>query len=328
MIEDFDLKYEEFFNEPDYMKRWRSLLKIYKKDYGSYRVLFFIEVLAFLDKWKEPSVEDLKKLLEHTIAGGRIGIRVGRVVDLFMPVWPLEVAKYDLLLVKTLTDNYLPKNYFFTYIKLFSTALVQIWWAFETLMNDFASIIVAQRKTSLDRIDTLFLTDRNVFLNKKGQREERTTYQAIDARIQYIYNLLTNEFIDRSGNDWRNVMNLKNARDAYVHRIGKGKKHNISMLDKRVIFRGFKSVQNIIREVFEKTPEFSARYVYKFLSFWSCENELPFMWDGTSGDSFYLGLTDIEPEAIIRLYAPKPSSFSLFINDKGVEKSRTKKRRR
>ncbi len=29
MIENFNLKYKDFFNEPDYMKRWRSLKKVF-----------------------------------------------------------------------------------------------------------------------------------------------------------------------------------------------------------------------------------------------------------------------------------------------------------
>jgi hypothetical protein len=110
-------------------------------------------------------------------------------------------------------------------------------------------------------------------------------------------------------------MNLKNARDVYIHRIGKEKKKDFSIIDKSVILDGFKSVQKIISQVFEKTPEFSDKFVYKFLSFWSCKNDLPFMWDGKDGDTFYLGLSTVEPEAIINLFAPMPSSFSLLIEE-------------
>lgn len=295
------------------MKRWHNLLKIYKKDYSSFRVLFTIEVLVFLDKWSEPQVEELNKMLTHAMDGGRIGIRIGRITDLFLPVWPLEVAKFDVMLLRTFSNHYLPKNYFFTYIKLIATALVQTWWAFETLMNDFASIIVKQRKSTLDHVDKLFLQDRNVALNKKGKIEERITYQQIDTRIQYIYKILTNESIDRAGRDWQNLMNLKNARDTYIHRIGKGsKRRGPSLMDKTVILKGFKSVQNIIGEIFQKTPEFSNKFTYKFLTFWSCKNQLPFFWDGSDGNAFYVGLTEVEPKAIIEFFAPKPSMFSLF----------------
>lgn len=309
MIEDFNLEYEDFFEEPNSLKRWRALTKIYKKDYGSFRVLFVVEVMAFLDKWDEPSVDDLNRLLRHKMDGGQIGIRIGRVVDLLMPVWPLEVAKYDIMQLKVYSKKFRPKNYFFTYIKIYFTALVQTWWAFETLMNDFAGIILEQRKESLTHTEKLFLQDRTAILNKKGKIEERPTFQPLDARIQFIFEVLTGNPIDRQGRNWQNIMNLKKARDSYVHRIGKEDKKNALSLDKKVVISGFKSVQEIISQVFKKTPEFSERFIYKFLSFWSCKNDLPFMWDGKSGKSFYLGLTEMDPEAIINLYAPMESSF-------------------
>ncbi len=316
MIEDFNLDYKNFFEETDSLKRWKSLIKIYNKDYGSFRVLFLVEAMAFLDKWKEPSVEDLNKILSHIMDGGRVAIRIGRIIDLFMPVWPLEVAKYDIMQLKIYSNNFTPKNYFFTYIKIFSTALVQTWWAFETLMNDFASIILEQRKESLSHVEKLFLQDKNIILNKKGIVEERLTFQPLDTRIQFIFKLLTGKSIDRQSHDWQNIMNLKNARNSYVHRIGKDDNGKFSFLDKKVILSGFKSVQEIISQVFLNTPEFSERFIYKFLSFWSCKNDHPFMWDGKSGKSFYLGLTEMDPDAIINLYAPMESSFEQMDNFK------------
>lgn len=77
MIEDFNLEYKDFFNEPDYTKRWQSLLKIYEDDYGSHRILSLIEAVAFLDKWQEPTVEELNKVLDHVRKGGRITIQIG-----------------------------------------------------------------------------------------------------------------------------------------------------------------------------------------------------------------------------------------------------------
>lgn len=318
MIEDFNLKYSTFFNQPDYKKRWGSLVKIYAKDYNSFRVLFFIEALSLIDKWQEPSSEELNKILENIIKGGRIAVGIGNVVDLLMPVWPLEMAKYDLLLFKKFLSKGLSEKYFLTSIKLTSTALVQIWWAFETLMNDFSGIIKEQRKDSIDRVDSLFLDDKNVFLNKKGEIETRYTFQPIDSRIQYVYHFLTGEKLDRSSSDWQNLMNLKNARDAYTHRVGKDYE-GTDIFNKNVILKGFKSVQNVIRAVFQKTPEFSERFIYKFLSFWSCSNDLPFVWDGRSGDSFYLGLTDIKTENIIELFAPMESSFSMFLKEECLD---------
>lgn len=61
MIEDFDLQYRTFFNQSDYRRRWRSLVKLYAKDYSSFRVLFLVECLALIDKWHESSSDELNK---------------------------------------------------------------------------------------------------------------------------------------------------------------------------------------------------------------------------------------------------------------------------
>ena len=50
--------------------------------------------MAMLDKWTEPTPEQLKELLNYAVHG-RVAVPIGRIVDLIMPVWPLEVAKYD-----------------------------------------------------------------------------------------------------------------------------------------------------------------------------------------------------------------------------------------
>ena len=65
MVEGFNLEYKTFFEEPNCLKRWSSFVKVYKKDYGIFRVLFLVEVMAFLDKWDEPSVTKLNKFLRH-----------------------------------------------------------------------------------------------------------------------------------------------------------------------------------------------------------------------------------------------------------------------
>ena len=62
--------------------------------------------------------------------------------------------------------------------------------------------------------------------------------------------------------------------------------------------------------VFRKTPEFSKRFVYRYLAFWSCGCDSPFIWDSKEGDGFYLGLGSVENESVISLYAPMPGSFS------------------
>lgn len=267
--------------------------------------------MALIDKWQDPTIEELNKFLKHKMDGGVIAVRIGNLFKILTPIWPLEMAKIDLLMFNALKLNDMWKKYILTSLKITASALVQIWWAFETLLNDFAGIIYDQRKSNMSQIEALFLEEKNISLNKKGEIEERAMYQPIESRIQFIYNFLTNENIDRSSKDWNNIIKLKNARAAYVHRIGKEETKFSQIVNLDLIPDGFKSVQKIISDIFKKTPEFAERFVYKFLSFWSCENELPFLWDARCGNSIYLGLTNVKPESIIELYASNPRSFSV-----------------
>src|SRR5262249_16925746 len=97
MIEDFNCEYANFFDEPSYLVRWERLKDIYSKDYGSFRVLFLVETFGLLDKWKEPTTAELNAILRQKMTGVRYGVRTGDIIDLFQPVWPLEVAKYEFM---------------------------------------------------------------------------------------------------------------------------------------------------------------------------------------------------------------------------------------
>ena len=55
--------------------------------------------------------------------------------------------------------------------------LVQAWWAFETLMNDFGSIILEERKESLDAATTAILTETRAVSDKKGSVQTERYYQ-------------------------------------------------------------------------------------------------------------------------------------------------------
>jgi hypothetical protein len=310
IIESLSPEYKEFFNEPSYYKRWKKLKKIFKTDYESFRVLFMIEILALLDKWEEPSTESLNKLFNHKMESGLVALKIGRIIDIFQAVWPLEMAKFDVLLLNTFCKKYEPKNFFFSYTKIFTSALVHTWWAFETLINDFSGIIYAQRKEKIDFSTSQILDEVQYQLNKKGEIENRIFYQPIHARIQFIYKFLTSESLDRSSKEWQSLMLLKNTRDHYMHRIGKVSDPHTYKIDKELVIKGLQSVQKIISNIFEKTPEFAAKFVYKFLAFWSCETDAPFMWDGKQGNSLYLGLLKFNEKEIIDLYAPLDSSFS------------------
>jgi hypothetical protein len=102
---------------------------------------------------------------------------------------------------------------------------------------------------------------------------------------------------------------LKDTRDAYVHRIGKGAGPAGAFGDDAIIVNGFSAVRNILARVFTKTPEFSGKFVYRYLAFWSCGLESPFLWDGSEGDSYYLGLGSVEEKDVVALFAPMAGSF-------------------
>ena len=310
IIENLNPKYKGFFNQPSYLKRWNKLKKIFKTDYESFRVLFMVEISALIDKWEEPSTESLNKIFIHKMEGGLVALRLGNIIDIFQAVWPLEMAKFDVLLLKTFCNKYEPKNFFFTYTKIFTSALVHTWWAFETLINDFSGIIAEQRKDKIDFSTSQILNEVQYQLNKKGEIENRIIYQPIDDRIQFIYKFLTNEKLDRSSKEWQSLKVLKKTRDHYMHRIGKPSDPYWYKIDKELVFKGLQSIQKIISNILEKTPEFSAKFVYKFLSFWSCGTDAPFMWDGKQGNSFYLGLLKFNEQDIIDLYSPLDSSFT------------------
>jgi hypothetical protein len=309
IIEDFNLRYEHFFDEPSFQVRWNRLKEIYAEDYPSFRVLFVVETMGLLDTWREPAREELNALLRHKMAGGQIAIRIGNVIDLFKPVWPLEVAKYEFLVYRATAGSEFRHKYFWTAIRSASTALVQTWWAFETLMNDFATIIARERRTSLDPVTLALLEERRPIIDRTGAPGFESYFQPVLQRFQLIYRILTGEVLDRGSSEWQRLEGLKNNRDAYIHRIGK-EPDDADVWDDVTLVSGFSTVRDILARVLIKTPEFASKFAYKYLAFWSCGVESPFVWDGSEGAGFYLGLADVKPEAVINLFAPRPSSFS------------------
>ena len=131
MIEQFSREYDDFFSEPSYQRRWERLRSIYSEDYGSFRVLFLVETTGLLDHWREPTSDELTAILRHKQSGGQVAIRIGKVIDLFQPVWPLEIAKYEYLVHRATWDSDFQRRYFMTSIRSFATALVQTWWSFD-----------------------------------------------------------------------------------------------------------------------------------------------------------------------------------------------------
>lgn len=314
IIENFDTKYNDFFKEQDYNIRWRRLKEMYSTDTASFRVLFVVETMGLLDKWAEPTSAELEKILRHQMSGGKVAIRIGRILDLFQPVWPLEIAKYEYMVHRVTWEKTFLKKYVFTGIRSYATALVQSWWAFETLMNDFASIALKERSNTLDPVSRAILAQERPTIDKTGSVSFEPYYQHLMPRFQFIYRLLTSEELKRDSSEWRALVELKNIRDAYVHRLGNESGAG-TLGNDQVIVDGFAAVRSVVERIFTKTPEFAKKFVYKYLAFWSCGFECPFIWDGREGDSFYLGLGDISREAITALFAPIPGSFS---NDDGA----------
>lgn len=97
-------------------------------------------------------------------------------------------------------------------------------------------------------------------------------------------------------------MELKNLRDSYVHRLGEtgmgGK-----LGDQSIVFDGFA----------------------KYLAFWACGSDSPFLWDGREGNGFYVGLADIPTQSIVALFAPMPGSFTgpVDVADFGLAEGRS-----
>lgn len=310
MIEEYSHKYDYLFDEPNSLTRWERLKAIYTEDYGSFRVLFLVEALALIDKWREPTPTELNTILHRQLSGGRVAVRIGDVTDLFQPVWPLEIAKYEYQVYLATCDSSFRRQYFMTSIRSFAASLVQTWWAIETLMNDFAGIIAEQRRDTLDQATLDLLEEKRTTVDKKGDVVVKRYYQPILQRIQIIYGLLTGEELDHSSSEWRHLVELKNTRDAFMHRVGKDTGYSGVISDDTTLVNGMSAVREVLGQVMTKTPEFAAKFVYSFLSFWSCGSESPFFWDGAEGDTFYLGFASVKKETVAALFAPRPGSFS------------------
>jgi len=73
IVEEFDRKFRDFFSQnKNALDRWPQLAALFASDYKSARVLFMTEVLALIDKWKEPTAEELNRILFHILEGGHV----------------------------------------------------------------------------------------------------------------------------------------------------------------------------------------------------------------------------------------------------------------
>ena len=271
---------------------------------------FVVETLAVLDKWAEPTPDLLKRLWDHKRAGGVLGVRLENLEPLILPWWALEIAKAEVQIYRVAVANDFRRKFPLTAVRCYSSALIHAWWSIETLMNDFAAIIAEQRRDSLSQETKSLLLETRTRLDKTGTPVEEPYYQAVQERIQFIFRFLTGRALDRESSEWRHIMELKNARDGYVHRLGKaGGMEGIVFGDATTVVNGMDAVRSVIRQAITETPEFALRFGYTYLAFWSCGMEAPFLWDGNEGSRLYLGLTEPKPESIVPLFAPVPGNL-------------------
>ena len=271
MIEELDPIYDNFFDEPSYQKRWEHLLEIYKTSYHSFRLLFVVETLAMVDQWAEPTPDLLRSLWAHKKSGGVLGIRFNDLKPLFLPLWTLDAAKAEVQLYRVAVANDFPKKYPLGLLRRYSSALLHAWWALETLMNDFAGIVAKQRQHSLSPDTLLLLRELRLRLNKKGIPVEEPYHQGVLDRIQFIFTFLTGSALDRDKVEWRKLVELKKARDGYMHRLGKPPEMGRTLCEESVVVDGMAAVRAVIAQVLKTTPEFADRFGYTYLAFWHCQ---------------------------------------------------------
>lgn len=310
LVESFNPEYAEILTEGSYIKRWQRILELFTVDYPSHRVLFELETLGLIEHWQEPKPERLMEMLSFRIQGGRFGVHIGNITKLLEPVWPLEMAKAEVQLYDSFAARYSLREYVLIHTKLWSTALLQAWWAFETLMNDLAFIILEQRKSGMTQVDQDLVQELFPSLDEKGRVVKKSSFQQLEARLLFIYRTLTGQEIDRGSSTWQSIMKMKTSRDSYTHRIGKDEAERTRILERSIVVDGLGAVRAVLGQALTLTPELAERFVYKYLAFWSCGQEKPFLWDGNQGSNFYLGLLDFDPETIKNLLAPKNASFS------------------
>jgi hypothetical protein len=104
-------------------------------------------------------------------------------------------------------------------------------------------------------------------------------------------------------------MELKNARDGYVHRLGRPSGMGGKFGNESVVVDGMAAVRALIGRVLRETPEFSSRFAYKYFAFWCCGTESPFVWDGNEGQRFFVGLAEPKASTLADLLAPVPGNL-------------------
>ena len=286
MVENFDPAYDGFFEEPSYEKRWKRLLALYTRSHATFRILFVVETLAMVHTWVEPTPDLLQRFWRHKKSGGVLGVSWERLAPLILSLWTLDAAKAEVQLYQIALKSDFASKYPLGTMRRYSSALIHAWWAVETALNEFADIVLEEREGSVSGETVAILREVRPQLNGKGQVIERPYRQGVLERIQFIVSFLTGRSPNRNSMEWRRLVELKNSRDSYVHRIGRPSAQQDTFAEESTVLEGMKAVRALVARLLRETPEFGTRFAYKYLEFWCCGTEAPFIWDGKEGPVF------------------------------------------
>ena len=91
ILEELNASLRGFFDEhSDCGDRWKRLCALFDEDYASARVLFLTEVLALIDKWREPTSTELNSILNHMLEVARLPSLKNTSGELSFPYGPLK----------------------------------------------------------------------------------------------------------------------------------------------------------------------------------------------------------------------------------------------
>jgi len=307
MIEVFNPKYKNIVSIADHSARWERILKLENEDHASFRVLFTIETFATLE-WREPTPKRLNELLDFKLKNGHLAVKWSDIINLIQAVWPLQLAKREVQKMCLIWGSGDWKKYPFGTIALPIIGCITTWWALETLINDISGILLTQRRDTVTERERLLIEEKNPKIRKDGQIFEKTVFQPIEDRIGFIFRWATGNTLDKSGELWKKIIDLKKARNITIHGIGKSEPEEVNLTElHKTVKEGLVSVSQLLERIFIETPEFGQRHSYHYLAFWGCKVQDPIIWDGQEGN-IYLGITHPQRACILNALAPEPAT--------------------
>lgn len=304
MIEILNPKYRHILRIPEHVERWERMLKINDEDHASFRVLFSVETLATLE-WVEPTPARLNELLDLQLEGKRLAVKWDDMFHLIQAVWPLQMAKREVQKMRLIWGPDDWKNYPLGTVALSIIGCITTWWALESLINDIAGILLAQRKDSVKEKERMYIEEKSLDVKRNGALVEKISFQSIEKRILFVYRWATGKSVDKSSDLWKRVIDLKNARNTTIHGIGKSTPDEVNLSElHHTVYEGLLGVSQLIEQIFTETPEFRSRHSYHYLAFWGCKVQAPIVWDGKEGN-IYIGVTQPNKSDIFSVLAPE-----------------------